>query len=261
MESTEEARVRRCLVGCGEGDSKVSSTLPGLISKEGDAMFVLLSYPLREDSPTFLDNPSVRIRDHMRINRGDGCNQYIIETLNHSGTHLDTPNHVGDGLLRLEEIPIGELYFTAPLLLDIPKDDGQLIEADNLWPHRQVIQGHNLLLLRTGFWRYRSTDPERYRWHNPGVGPSAARFLLQECSTLRAIGVDLISVASAQHIEEGALAHYILLGHREGERHLLVVEDMALGAVTSPLKSVWVVPWMLEGVDSAPVTVMGELEP
>jgi kynurenine formamidase len=223
-------------------------------------MYILLSYYLNEGTPTFLTNPPVRFHDNLRLSQGDGCNQYVIEVLNHSGTHMDTPNHVSDDGPRIAEIPIESLYFTNPCLLDIPRENDQLIEAGDLLPYREQLQGHDLLLLRTGFWRYRSAEPERYRAHNPGLGSSAARFLFDEVPSLRAIGLDIISMAAAQSLKDGAKTHHILLNHRPGERYVLAIEDMPLGLVTQALKSVWVVPWALDQVDSTPVTVIAEIE-
>jgi arylformamidase len=240
--------------------SGLSSVVRGLFLKELKLMYILLSYYLTEHTPTFLTNPPVRIHDNLRLAQGDGCNQYVIEILNHSGTHMDTPNHVSDQGPRLAEIPIGALYFTNPLLLDIPRESDQLIQAEDLLPYREQMQGHDLLLLRTGFWRYRSTEPERYRAHNPGLGSTAARFLFEQVHSLRAIGLDIISMAAAQSLADGVQTHHILLNHRPGERYILAIEDMPLGLVTQTLKSVWVVPWLLEQVDSTPVTVIAEIE-
>ena len=66
-------------------------------------------------------------------------------------------------------------------------------------------------MIKTGYGKYRSADPERYRFHGPGFSVAAARFVLERFPTVRCIGMDTISFACIAHLEEGMEAHRVLL--------------------------------------------------
>lgn len=50
-------------------------------------------------------------------------------------------------------------------------------------------------------------------------------------------------------------AHRVLLSP-PGSRFLLI-EDMNLSFDLSPLRELWIMPWLVEGIDSGPCTVVG----
>jgi hypothetical protein len=60
-------------------------------------------------------------------------------------------------------------------------------------------------------------------------------------------------------MDEGVEAHRVLLGC-EGfsDRTVLLVEDARLPRELKPPSRVIVAPWMIEGLDSAPCTVLAE---
>ena len=72
---------------------------------------------------------------------------------------------------------------------------------------------------------------------------------------LPAIGLDTVSLACMQHLEDGLEAHRILL--RGEGRRFLIIEDMNLDFDLSRLQQVIALPLFIEGIDSAPCTVMG----
>jgi hypothetical protein len=70
--------------------------------------------------------------------------------------------------------------------------------------------------------------------------------------------MDTISFACIAHLEEGMEAHRVLLSP-PGSRFLLL-EDMNLNFDLSPLRELWIMPWLVEGIDSAPCTIVGLLD-
>jgi arylformamidase len=160
-------------------------------------MFELLSYPLGVDTPTYGDNPPVKVTPVSRIAIGGVANWVTLETINHNGTHLDAPYHFNEQGKRLTDLDINELIFTRTVILDLDKNDGELITKNDLAAHAQTIDQADLLLIRTGWAnKYRDSDPERYGKAAPGFAASAGHYLMQEQAPVRAIAMDFPSAAS-----------------------------------------------------------------
>jgi kynurenine formamidase len=85
-----------------------------------------------------------------------------------------------------------------------------------------------------------------------------ASYLAGHFPRLRAIGLDTISLASMQHLEEGLEAHRILF--RGDGRRFLIIEDMNLDFDLSQLRRVIALPLFIEGIDSSLCTVMGVID-
>ena len=81
-----------------------------------------------------------------------------------------------------------------------------------------------------------------------------AHYVAGKFPKLRALGLDTVSLACMQHLEEGLEAHRVLLGGKG--RRFLIIEDMDLDHDLSQLKRVFALPLFIDGVDSAPCTVM-----
>jgi len=220
----------------------------------------LLSYPLGPNTPTFLDNPPVTVRQVSSIAAGDHANWCEITTINHNGTHVDAPFHFWQEGPRLTDLPLETFVFNKPLLLDIPKSDGELITAADLAPHAGAFAESDLLLVRTGFARHRESDPSRYGRRAPGFHPSAADVLLAPTSSLRALAMDIPSASSPLHTDEGGAFHQETLGTSGRGRYILLIEDVRIDPDLTPadLGRVLVVPLFLDNLDAAPCTILAE---
>ena len=228
-------------------------------------MFKLLSYSLGPNTPTYGDNPPVRVTVLADIANGDIANWLEVATINHNGTHMDAPYHFNPNGKRLTDLDIDELCFSVPRLIDLPKGDGQLIAATDLRPYEAVLNEADLLLLRTGWaHKHRAEDPKRFGQQAPGFDSSAGHYLLNETS-VRAVAMDIPSAASpiAGHANyEGLEFHRIVLGTGKdsAKRYILLIEDVRLEPDLSPddLKRVLVAPLWLQDADAAPVTILAE---
>lgn len=219
--------------------------------------YVFLSHPFGPDTPTWLDNPPVKLRGYSAIADGDVCNQTVIETLNHNGTHFDAPLHFAAHGRSVTDYAAEEFVFRRPLILDIAKADDELVTVADLEPHAAALNAVDLLLLRTGFERYRG-DAARYGRKSPGLAAEAGPYLLQ-FEALRALGVDIPSVTAPAHLDEGIAFHQAVLGaHARDSKTLLLIEDMhlPLDLSGSDIDQVVMAPLRLEDRDGAPVTVI-----
>jgi arylformamidase len=102
-------------------------------------------------------------------------------------------------------------------------------------------------------------DERRYVDRSPGFGPAAAEFLMERFPRLRALAMESMSVSSPAHDSDGAEAHRVFLGcTRYAARPILLAEDALLPDAMAPLLRVFVIPWMFDGLDSAPCTMFAE---
>lgn len=219
-------------------------------------MYLLLSHPYSADTPMCEGLPPVGIRQISDVSQGDVSNVFVVELCNHAGTHMDAPNHFNPAGMKIGQLGIESFIFSRPLCLEIPKGDAELVDAADLRPHAERIRECDLLLLQTGYGAVRTIHPERYRTRSPGLSREVALYITQEFPDLGAIGVDTISMACPEHLEEGLDAHRILFA--DPGRVILLIEDLRLEGDLSALETVWAIPLLIEGVDSAPCTVIGK---
>jgi kynurenine formamidase len=223
-------------------------------------LYKLLSYILTGSTPAWPGNPPLSIDPYSGISRGDTANTSMVHFHNHCGTHFDAPNHyIADGP-KINELPPSTFIYERPLLLDIPREDREKIGDADLQPYADRIARCDLLMIRTGFSKYRSADPGRYSAEGPALGSSGAEYLVSNFENLKAVAVDFVSIASYRDQEDGNLTHRILLGGRRGH-FICAIEDVNLSCVDGrSLKRVFALPFLVEGIDSAPVTMVAEEE-
>ncbi|MGH2346333.1 MAG: cyclase family protein, partial [Chloroflexota bacterium] len=198
----------------------------------------------------------VPLEPFLTLERG-GARVYRLELANYSGTHVDAPAHVIADGLRLEEFRPEELWFRRPVVVDVQAPDDGMLEPADLHPHAATIDGADLLLLRFGYGAVRTGDPARYGSRCPGLSVAAADYLRETYPGLRALGMDVPSIACIAHLELTMPAHHALLGG--AGRRFLIIEDMRLDADLSALHTVFLAPWLVVGMDSAPCAVYGYL--
>jgi kynurenine formamidase len=222
--------------------------------------FVRLSYEIRFDHPGWPGNPTYTYEQISSIERGDVANFGMLHLLGHFGSHLDAPNHFNPDGIRVAQVPLERFFYDCPLLLDVPKSDRELVLREELEPHEDAIRGADLLLLRTGWSRIRKSDPVRYAHEGPGVSPEACTYLIDGFPELKALALDCISLAAYRRIDpEGIVAHQILCGVGRGDRYVIIVEDLDLGAYPDDPARVYAIPLFPQETDSSPCTVVVEL--
>jgi kynurenine formamidase len=218
---------------------------------------VYLSFPMAPESPVPPAISPMEIAPKYGVD-ADGANVYRISFDNHANTHVDAPAHVIAEGLRIGDFPLADLIFTRPSVIDLPLPDTTVIEPHHLETHLPAMRGADIVLLRLGYGHVRREEPQRYLAKCPGFGVAGAAFLRRELPDLRAVGMDVPSFVCIEHLDETMVAHNVML---EGKgRRCLLIEDMDLDKDLTGLSEVFLLPWQLANVDSAPCTVLGLFE-
>lgn len=217
-----------------------------------------LSYTLSPRTPFYdgLAKPSLECM--YDLSRGDACNSFYFRTSNHCGTHVDAPWHFNPHGRKIADFEANELVFERPAMLDIQVERGGLICPDHLQRAASLPGDTDILLLRTGFGANRAAE-KVYIEEAPGFSRAGAEHMLRALPALRALAMDLPSLAAWKHMDEGAEAHRVLLGcDGYSNRTVLLIEDAHLPDDLSTPSRVIIAPWMIEGLDSAPCTLLAE---
>jgi arylformamidase len=223
------------------------------------AAFVRLSYDIRVGDPGWPGNFTYEYEQVSSTARGDVANFGILHLLNHFGTHLDAPNHFNPDGIKIAEVPIERFVYERPVVIDVEKGDGELVTREELEAHAAELAAADLLILRSGWSRIRTADPERYANNGPGVTTAACEYLIDGFLGLKAVAMDWISLATPQRLDEGVPAHQVLCGVGRGDRYVIIIEDVDLSRLPERMSRIYAVPLFPELADSSPCTVVAEV--
>jgi len=206
-----------------------------------------------------LSKPKVIPRSRFGDGQGKSNQTSILELSSHNGTHIDVPWHVFPNGKKITDYDISDFVFDRPFLVECPKNDLEKITSEDLKPYVENLKNCDLLLVYTGFSKYRSTDPERYVIKSPAFSTEGAKYIVDNFENIRCIGMDFMG---AENIPEGRKTgwpvHKILLGDN---RNFFHIEDMNLAPVIGKkIKRVYVAPLRMVDLEASPVTVIAEVE-
>ena len=202
-------------------------------TRSGTVRVVDLTTPLQESTPIlelpapFANTSRFRLEELSRYDdRGPAWYWNDIHTGEHTGTHLDAPNHwvTGRDGLDVSQAPMSTLLAPAVVIdssAEAEKDADFLLQIE----HVQAWEAENgplpdggWLLLRTG-WSARGDDPDAFAnvdehgSHTPGVAPECARWLARE-TPITGLGVETVGTDAGQApvLEPAFPCHSELMG-------------------------------------------------
>lgn len=193
--------------------------LPALIgaTRSGQVQVVDLTTPLQASTPVlqlpppFTNTSSFRLEELSRYDdRGPAWYWNDIHTGEHTGTHLDAPNHwiTGRDGPDVAQAPLSTLVAPA-VVIDVcakaAADPDYLLQIDDVraWEaeHGPLPEG-GWLLYRTG-WDARGEDAAAFANadekgpHTPGVSPECARWIARE-TPIVGLGVETVGTDAGQ---------------------------------------------------------------
>lgn len=215
---------------------------------------IYLSYYINEQTPLYGGEKVIEIRKRSEISKGASSNTKYLKLPNHTGTHIDFPNHFSDTGKTINDYPASFWEFNQVQVINYMAKQEEILDETLLKKHN-INSGTEFLIINTGFEKYRKE--EIYWNNNPGLAPQLAKTLKTKCPNLRAIGFDFISVSSFQNRLLGREAHKRFLI----ENDILLIEDMKLSEIQGgKIKSILALPLMVDKIDGAPITIIAEVE-
>jgi kynurenine formamidase len=207
-----------------------------------------LAQPLYDECPAFPGDPKVRLRTAKTI-EADGFSLETLFMATHSGTHVDAPSH----LLHLDRGAISDYRpddFIGPCVvadLTGKKDDDE-IGPNDLEPYRGLIAAGDILLLATGWSRFRGKDIGRWMHHSPYLTREGAEWI---CARgVKGVGIDHFTIGTTLE-QFDRPPHETLL-----RRRIWIAEDLVIPDELLAERRKWLyvgVPLRLEGASGAPV--------
>lgn len=213
---------------------------------------IWLSHVIDGGTPLYGGAQDIVMQPKQSQRNGDSCNTSLLQLPSHAGTHIDAPYHfIPDGKTIADYGPVSWVY-NCPKMIEVTVKPGNLITVSELEKFIKADADTDMLIMRTGFEQYRKE--QNYWQEGPGLSPDLALFFKTSYPSLRAVGVDFISISSFHHREEGRHAHKMFL-----ENDILLIEDMSLHQIEIPdnLYRVIALPLRFAGADGAPCTILG----
>ena len=215
--------------------------------------YYYLSYPISEGMPVYGGIAHVRVDRVKSIQNGDSSNVFCFALENHWGTHVDCPAHYFLGGNTIIDYTADFWVFTKPQIISLEVEQGQIISSKDL--PADINADTDLVMLKSGWGKFRGN--EIYYLNNPGFDPEFGLYIREHCPSVRAIGFDWVSLSSFAHRNTGREAHRNFLNPLLENHPIVIIEDMCLPDELEELSMVHVLPIRIQGIDSAPCTVIG----
>ena len=138
------------------------------------------SYPGQDDVKMFR---AVKHSQH-------GVLAWKINTVMHTGTHLNAPLHLVQRGADLASIP-EDRFFGNGVVLGIPKKSYEVVTAKDLEAAKPGVQQGDIVVIVTG-WHHKYSDSLEYYGESPGLSKCAAEWLVKKDCKLVAVDTQQI---------------------------------------------------------------------
>lgn len=162
-----------------------------------------LSYSIYQEMPTYPPDPKVGIVVYSTV-KSLGYNETQVLMGTHSSTHIDSPFHVVDDGMRIDEVPLEKCIGEAIVVDMTHKKAKQEITVDELSPYRDDITKLRRVILDTGW--YKMWEKPGFFTEFPGITVEVAEWLVEQDIVM--LGVD--TPALNAHPETSRVAHIAL---------------------------------------------------
>ncbi|WP_109829548.1 cyclase family protein [Reichenbachiella versicolor] len=178
----------------------------------------------------------------------DGWNARTLSIYSHAGTHMDSPFHFGVSNETIDDFTPENLMCSADILEVEIKEAKQLITIESLGTLAKNFTSGNGLLICTK-WSDKLNDIN-FKKDLPRISEDLAIWCVEK--KVKILGVEPLSVADVENIEEVTKIHQILLGGKvvilEGLKNLDKIKKKEVFLIALPLK--------IENGDGAPARVI-----
>ncbi len=166
-----------------------------------------ISVPLRQDMPTYVDEPGPKLEFRKLLSKGDAATVSVLSLGSHTGTHVDAPSHFLDGGPSVDSLPLDALVGPAYVAEFGGKGHIMAADLDSL----AVPSDCQRLLFKTG--NGRLWDDSNFHTDFIALAPDAARALAER--GLKLVGIDYLSIekfrARPHEVHETLLASGVVI--------------------------------------------------
>ena len=148
-----------------------------------------LTHFVEEEMTVYCEEESARIKPLYKV-EDCGFNVLTVELSTHTGTHIDSANHIFKDGANIDDFDLNKFIGNAYI---IDCTDMQEITLETILNHKEEIENTDYLILKTG-WEDKWYTYE-YLEGYPILSDEACEFL-SNIETLSGIGLDCISVDS-----------------------------------------------------------------
>ncbi len=215
--------------------------------------YIYLSFPISEGMPVYGGRAKMGLKATRAISKGDSVNAYRFSMESHWGTHIDAPRHFFNNGKSIKDYPPCTWVFKSPQVINLSLKPSEIVKVGK-WI-KKIKPSNDIIVFRSGWSRFRKD--KKYIYQNPGMHPEIGTCLREAYPNVRAVGIDWISVSSGKDKPLGREAHRAFLDPEGKGNPLLVIEDMRLPVKLPGFESIFILPFVVLGIDSAPCTVLG----
>ncbi|MFE6859384.1 cyclase family protein [Nocardia sp. NPDC057668] len=210
-----------------------------------------MSVPLRSGMPVYPGDPEVVIEAALTV-AGAGVNVLGVHMGSQSGTHVDAPRHIDDGLPALDEVPL-ERFAGAAVVIDAREFGARAAIGAEVFEGR--VAAGQIVLICTGWSRFWGTD--EYLAH-PFLSVRAARYLVD--AGIRTVGIDALSVdPTPAHDIPAPLA--LCRAHAVIAENLTNLAEVLAAQEAGDTVEASLFPLHIPGADGAPVRAVARIHP
>ena len=209
-----------------------------------------LSQPITHNCPGWPEYTPARV-NHDFLSAVHGFNAEFLYCNTHTATHLDAPYHFYEDGKTLDQIPL-EGYAGEAAFLDFRGIEADTpIDAALIEPQMKNVEGAEIVVLNTGWWKKRAWSEEYvHAW--PYLTGSGAELLAG--MNIKAVGTDTISLGGWGSPEKGRPCHEVLLG-----QEIIIIEELLIPDELMDGRRLWIsaFPILLPGCGGAMVRAVG----
>ena len=178
----------------------------------------------------------------------DGWNAKTLTFYSHAGTHMDSPDHFGVSDQTIDDFTPLDLM-SKTLIVDVSITvTKQLITLQDVADQLKPFKPGEGLIIRTQ-WSARYKEPD-FKSNLPRISEDLAYWCVE--NSVKLLGVEPLSVADVENIEEVTKIHQILLG---GE--VIIIEGLNnLDAIASDYVFLIALPLRIKNCDGSPARVI-----
>ena len=136
-----------------------------------------LSHPFGFGMPVWPGSPDLAI-ERIAMPQHNGQTTTMLKHSMHLGTHVDAPIHVNEKGCWMDEVPL-ETYYGTGVVVSIPKDDWELITAEELENADPKIEKGDIVIINTG-WHEHWGNNTKYFQFSPGMWKEAADWFVEK---------------------------------------------------------------------------------